>query len=136
MVRSAGYTFISGALQAWIADEVGERDLGRVYLRGEQADYLGSLVGVLASALLATIPLKAPLLLGGALTVALGATRVFLMRERNFSRAPRELRSSWIRMGATASGGVWLVRGRPVLLILLAVAVFFGMSGEGFDRLW
>ncbi|MDF2703685.1 MAG: transporter [Rubrobacteraceae bacterium] len=28
------------------------------------------------------------------------------------------------------------MRGRPVLLILLAVAVFFGMSGEGFDRLW
>ncbi len=105
MIRSAGYTFISGALQAWIADEVGERDLGRVYLRG-------------------------------ALTVALGATRVFLMRERTVSRAPREVRSSWIRMGATASGGVRLVRGRPVLLILLAVAVFFGMSGEGFDRLW
>jgi hypothetical protein len=39
-------------------------------------------------------------------------------------------------MGATASGGVRLVRGRPVFLILLAVAVFFGMSGEGFDRLW
>ncbi len=136
MIRSAGYTFISGALQAWIADEVGERDLGRVYLRGEQADYLGSLVGVLASALLATIPLKAPLLLGGALTVALGATRVFLMWERTVSRAPREVRSSWIRMGATASGGVRLVRGRPVFLILLAVAVFFGMSGEGFDRLW
>jgi hypothetical protein len=28
------------------------------------------------------------------------------------------------------------VRGHPALLILLAVAVFFGMSGEGFDRLW
>ena len=43
--------FISGALQAWVADEVGEGDLGRVYLRGEQADYLGSLGGVLAFAL-------------------------------------------------------------------------------------
>lgn len=28
------------------------------------------------------------------------------------------------------------MRGHPALLILLAVAVFFGMSGEGFDRLW
>jgi MFS transporter, DHA3 family, tetracycline resistance protein len=136
VIWSAGYTIISGALQAWIADEVGERDLGRAYLRSAQAEYLGSLVGVLASALLPTIPLKAPLLPGGALTVALGATLVFLMRERIFSRAPREVRSSWIRMGATASGGVRLVRGRPVLLILLAVAVFFGVSGEGFDRLW
>jgi DHA3 family tetracycline resistance protein-like MFS transporter len=67
VIWGAGYTFISGALQAWIADEVGGRDLGRVYLRGEQADYLGSLVGVLASALLATVALGASLLLGGAL---------------------------------------------------------------------
>ena len=59
--------FISGALQALIADEVCGRDLGRVYLRGEQADDLGSLVGVLASALLATVARRAPLLLGGAL---------------------------------------------------------------------
>ena len=136
VIWGAGYTFVSGALQAWIADEVGGRDLGRVYLRGEQADYLGSLVGVLASALLATVALRAPLLLGGALTVALGATLVFLMPERNFRPAPPEGRSSWSRMGATASGGLRLVRTRPVLLILLAVVVFFGMSGEGFDRLW
>src|SRR5918998_64230 len=41
-----GYTLISGALEAWIAHEAPERDLGRVYLRGEQADYLGSFLGV------------------------------------------------------------------------------------------
>ena len=35
-VWGVGYTFISGALEAWIADEAPERDLGRVYLRGEQ----------------------------------------------------------------------------------------------------
>ncbi len=136
VIWGTGYTFISGALQAWIADEVGEGDLGRIYLRGEQADYLGSLVGVLASALLATIALRAPLLLGGALTVALGATLVFLMRERNFRPAPREGRSSWIRMSATARGGVRLVRGRPVLWMLLLIAAFSGMSSEGLDRLW
>jgi hypothetical protein len=29
VIWGAGHTFISGALQAWIADEVGGRDLGR-----------------------------------------------------------------------------------------------------------
>src|SRR5919106_4441457 len=52
-VWGVGYTFISGALEAWIADEAPERDLGRVYLRGEQADYLGSLLGVGGRVLLA-----------------------------------------------------------------------------------
>ena len=136
VIWGAGYTFISGALQAWIADEVGEGNLGRVYLRGEQADYLGSLVGVLASALLATVALRAPLLLGGGLTIALGLTLALVMPERNFRPAPREGRSSWSQMGNTALGGARLVRARPVLLILLVIAAFSGMSSEGFDRLW
>jgi MFS transporter, DHA3 family, tetracycline resistance protein len=136
VIWGAGYTFISGALQAWIADEVGEGNLGRVYLRGEQADYLGSLVGVIASALLATVALRAPLLIGGLLTVALGLTLALVMPERNFHPSPREGRSSWSRMGNTARGGARLVRARPVLLMLLAIAAFSGMSSEGFDRLW
>ena len=136
IIWGAGYTFVSGALQAWIADELGGEDLGRVYLRGEQADYLGSFLGVFASALLATVALNLPLLIGGAFAVALGTALVFLMRERNFRPAPREGRSRWAQAGSTARGGVRLVRSQPALLILLAVAVFFGMSGEGFDRLW
>jgi DHA3 family tetracycline resistance protein-like MFS transporter len=77
-----------------------------------------------------------PLLLGGALAVALGATLIFLMRERNFRPARGGARSSWHRVGATAGGSLRLVRVHPVLLIPLAVVVFFGMSGEGFDSLW
>ena len=138
-VWGLGYTFVSGALEAWIADELGEareRELGRVYLRGEQADYVGSLVGVFASALLATVALNLPLLLAGALTGMLAAALFFVMRERNFRPVPHEGNPSWRRSLDTAGGGVRLVRGRPALLILLAVVVFFGMSGEGFDRLW
>src|SRR3712207_3023997 len=134
-VWGVGYTFISGALEAWIADEAPERELGRVYLRGEQADYLGSLLGVGGSVLLATLALNLPLLLGGALTVALGLGLIFVMPERNFRPSPREGRSPSQQGTAAAGGGVGLVRARPVLLMLLAVALFTGMSEEGFDRL-
>jgi len=135
-VWGVGYTFISGALEAWIADEAPERNLGRVYLRGEQADYAGSLLGVILSVALATYALNLPLLIGGFLTIGLGIALFFAMPERNFNPSPREGRSSLQQVGATARGGVRLVRARPVLLILLAVAVFTGMSEEGFDRLY
>ena len=135
-VWGVGYTFISGALEAWIADEAPERNLGRVYLRGEQADYAGSLVGVVLSVALATYSLNLPLLMGGILTIGLGVALFVAMPERNFSPSPREGRSSLQQVRATAGGGVRLVRARPVLLILLAVAVFTGMSEEGFDRLY
>ena len=135
-VWGVGYTFISGALEAWIADEAPERNLGRVYLRGEQADYAGSLVGVILSVALATYSLNLPLLIGGFLTVGLGVALFFVMPERNFSPSPREGRSPLQQVRVTARGGVRIVRARPVLLILLAVAVFTGMSEEGFDRLY
>ena len=136
VVWGVGYTFISGALEAWIADEAPGRDLGRVYLRGEQADYAGSLVGVVLSVVLATYALNVPLLIGGFLTVGLGVALFFVMPERNFDPSPREGRSSLQQVRATARGGFRLVRARPVLLILLSVAVFTGMSEEGFDRLY
>jgi MFS transporter, DHA3 family, tetracycline resistance protein len=134
-IWGVGYTFISGALEAWIADEAPGRDLGNVYLRGEQADYLGSFVGIPAGVLLGLVALNLPLVTGGVLTIALGIALVFAMPERRFRPVPHEGRSSMGRAAATARGGVRLVRSKPVLLILLAAALFTGMSEEGFDRL-
>lgn len=134
-VWGVGYTFISGALEAWIADEDPDRDLGRVYLRGEQADYVGSFVGIPASVLLGLVALNLPLIVGGVLTIALGLALLLTMPERNFRPSPREGRSSLQHAATTARSGVRLVRSRPVLLMLLAAALFAGMSAEGFDRL-
>jgi MFS transporter, DHA3 family, tetracycline resistance protein len=134
-VWGVGYTFISGALEAWIADEDPDRDLGRVYLRGEQTDYIGSFVGIPASVLLGLVALNLPLIVGGVLTIALGLALVLTMPEHNFRPSPREGRSSLQHAATTARSGVRLVRSRPVLLMLLAAALFAGMSEEGFDRL-
>jgi DHA3 family tetracycline resistance protein-like MFS transporter len=134
-VWGVGYTFISGALEAWIADEDPGRDLGRVYLRGEQADYIGSFAGIPASVLLGLVALNLPLVVGGILTISLGLALVLTMPERNFRPSPREGRSSLQQVGTTARHGARLVRSRPVLLMLLAAALFAGMSEEGFDRL-
>jgi MFS transporter, DHA3 family, tetracycline resistance protein len=134
-VWGVGYTFISGALEAWITDEAPDRDLGRVYLRGEQADYIGSFIGIPASVLLGLVALNLPLIVGGVLTIALGLALILTMPERNFRPSSREGRSSLQHAATTARSGVWLVRARPVLLMLLAAALFAGMSAEGFDRL-
>ena len=134
-IWGVGYTFISGALEAWIADEDSGRELGRVYLRGEQADYIGSFVGIPVSVLLGLVALNLPLVVGGALTIGLGLALFFTMPERNFRPSPREGRTSLQQVGTTARSGVRLVRSRPILLMLLAAALFAGMSEEGFDRL-
>jgi MFS transporter, DHA3 family, tetracycline resistance protein len=58
------------------------------------------------------------------------------MPEHNFRGAPSEGRSSLRRVSAKARGGARFVCARPVLRLLLAVAVFAGMSEKGFARLY
>src|SRR5688572_14369482 len=65
VVWGFGWTFISGAKDAWIADELPERDMSKVYLRSNQLNNIGGLVGIGCAILLALIAIELPLLIGG-----------------------------------------------------------------------
>ena len=41
-----GYTFTSGAYEAWITDEVGSDKVGPVFVRGQRLSYAGALLGL------------------------------------------------------------------------------------------
>lgn len=136
VVWGVGYTFISGASDAWIADEAGEARLPQIYLRGAQLGQLGALLGIVASAGLGTIQLKLPILLGGGLMIALALFLVLFMPETAFAPVPQPERTTWQKMGHTLRDGIGVVRGRPLLILMLAVATIYGLSSEGLDRLW
>lgn len=135
-VWGIGYTFTSGAEQAWIADELGEQGIGRVYLRATQMAQAGALVGAVVSVALASIALNIALLVGGAGMLLLALGLLCFMPERNFTRASTEDRSTFHAMRDTASEGLRTVRGKPVLVTIIAIAVIFGAASEGFDRLY
>jgi DHA3 family tetracycline resistance protein-like MFS transporter len=130
-----GATFISGAHSAWIADEVGEANVGPVYVRGAQAGQLGSLLAIPCAAVLGSIQLNLPILVGAVGFFAIAAFLIVAMPERNFRPAAREDRSTFGQMWHTFQGGVGTVRGQPVLVTILAIGAFFGMASEGIDRL-
>jgi DHA3 family tetracycline resistance protein-like MFS transporter len=131
-----GYTFTSGAMDAWLADEVGEAQLTRVYLRGAQVGRAFTVAGIASSVALALVDLRLPILVGGVGMVALAAFHVGWMPETGFRPVPREGRSSFGHMAETARGGVGLVRSRPALVSILGIAAFAGMWSESYDRLW
>jgi DHA3 family tetracycline resistance protein-like MFS transporter len=137
VIWGAGATFMDGALEAWIADEVGEARVGAAFLRGSQVGQLGAVLGAGMSVALASLRLNLPIVTGGALTVLLALYLLVAMPEqqRTRSAAVKGERASWGRIAATARGGVRLVRQSPVLLIILAVGACYGASSEGFDRL-
>jgi DHA3 family tetracycline resistance protein-like MFS transporter len=131
-----GYTFQSGAYEAWIADEVGPEHLTRVLLRGSQASWVGALAGVAIGTVVATVDLRAAIVAGGVATVALAAVLALVMPETGFRPHRGDGEASPRAFAATARRGIRLVRGHRVLLGMLAIAFFFGMWTESVDRLW
>ena len=131
-----GWTFTSGAMDAWLADEIGEERLTDVYLRGAQISRAFTVVGIVASVGLALFDLQLPILLGGIGTICLAAFYAAWMPETGFRPAAREGGGSLRHMVGTARQGAGLVRSRPTLLAILGVAAFVGMWSESYDRLW
>ncbi len=130
-----GATLADGAEQAWIADEVGEERVGRIFLLSSQIGLLGGLFGALVSVGIASIRLNLPVILGGAFTIGLAIFLIFFMPENGFQPTPRAERQSWRQMRTTFRNGIQAVRGRPVLITILLIALFYGLYSEGFDRL-
>lgn len=131
-----GYTFTSGATEAWITDEVGEEHVGPVLLRGNQAKLVGTIGGILLGTGLGFVAIQLPIVLGGVGFVILALVLLRVMPETNFHPTPREERLSWRDMADTARAGFAVARNRPVVRVLLATSFLIGLSSEAFDRLW
>jgi MFS transporter, DHA3 family, tetracycline resistance protein len=131
-----GYTFTSGATDAWLADEIGVDNVRPVYLRSAQIGRVCALVAIGGSVALALISLRLPVIAGGAVIAATGIVLAFVMQEHGFKPAPRGEAESTLRaMAATGRAGARLVRRTPVLLLILAISAFWGAWSEAYDRL-
>jgi DHA3 family tetracycline resistance protein-like MFS transporter len=136
IIRGLGETFLSGALDAWLADEVGEGEVGAIYLRSGQIGRVMGLIGAGLGVGLASIALNLPMLIGGGLYLALGVLLTAAMPEHGFTPAPHGERSPFPAMRATLQAGSAVVRRSQTLMLLLVVGIFAGVASEGFDRLW
>jgi len=136
VVLGVGFTFISGALDAWITDEIGEERVGHAYLRGSQVGQIGFLVAIPISTALGTIALNIPIVLAGTLFLLLAVFLVIVMPEEGFQRSSEDEHRSWRAMFRTLSEGIRLVRGRTVLIAIFLISAVYGLSSSGFDNLW
>jgi DHA3 family tetracycline resistance protein-like MFS transporter len=136
VVWGIGATFISGAAEAWIADEIGPDVASHAYLRAAQVGRFTGLLGIGLSVALGSIQLAVPIVVGGALFLVLAGFLLLFMPEQGFQPMPPEERHSWRALTRTLRDGVRLVRVRPALVIVLFSSLFYGMFSEGADRLW
>ena len=136
VIWGLGYTFTSGATQAWISDEIGEEDANKLVLRANRVGLYASLLGMGMAVLIGSQSVGLPILFGGAGVVLIGLVLVVIMPETGFHPTPREDRNNWQHMAHTFKEGIKAVRARPRLMTILGIGLLYGLYSEGFDRLW
>jgi MFS transporter, DHA3 family, tetracycline resistance protein len=129
-----GWTFFSGASEAWIAGEIGEDRAARAIVRGQQANLVLAIVGGFLGAGLATIRLNIPILVAGASHVGLSVFLMSVMPETGFVRGEHATRLGAI--ATTVRSGTRAIRRNRFLLLILVSLFLMGAASEGLDRLW
>ena len=130
-----GATFLSGAREAWIVDEVGQKHIDKVFMRTAQIRNIAKFAGIIASVGIASASLNLPIIVGGLLTMLLGVYLIFAMPETGWKPLPQAQRNSWRAMGDTLSQGIKMSKRRPLMLWFLIIAIAFGAYSEALDRL-
>jgi len=136
VVSGLGYTFLSGATEAWLADEAGEEAAAPLYLRGSQVQQVAGFVGTFASVGLASVTLALPIIVSGVGILLLALALTVLMPERGFVPLAQAERNNFGKLGGTFTEGLAVVRASPILLTIVVIVLFRGASSEAFDRLW
>lgn len=135
VVWGCGDTFISGALEAWIASEERDRSMDKVFLRGGQMGQAGGVLGVVLGTLLGNLNLRLPIVTAGLLYLILGLVLLRIMPETNFTPVREEENSLLADVLGLFKVNLRFIKGVPVLLALLAITFCGGLASEGFDRL-
>lgn len=131
-----GYTFTSGATEAWITDEIGEDQAGKAFLRANQLGLLTALLGIFAGMGLGSVQVNLPVQLGGMGLLLVGVVLIVIMPETRFSPVDAQARGTWKHMVGTFLQGLSLIRNRPQFRHILGIGFIYGLYSEGFDRLW
>lgn len=131
-----GWTFRSGAEDAWLADETGPDQLGRAYQRGAQVARATGLLGIAVAVLLAQVDLRLPFVVAGATSLLLAAVLLGVMPENGFTRGEAPDLHAVGHLVSAVRAGVRVVRASTVLLLVVVIFVFIGAFEESFDRLW
>lgn len=132
-----GWTFLSGAEQAWIADEMGNDSLEQVFLRGAQYSSFGRFIGIGLAVLLAEVTsVQITIVLAGGMLVTLAIIAWCVLPETRFEPITRADTSNLVQAKRTVRDGYTHIRGNSILVGLAAITLVWGLASEGFDRLW
>lgn len=143
-IEAIGGTFISGALDAWISDEVGTEQAGRIFLRAAQWGTPAYLLGIAGSILLSTLyNYQVPILVGATLWLITSLSLFWIMPETAFVRPSLDRISYRFSLSTelenalrTFRNGILLIRTNRILSMIFLAELFVGAFLESFFRIY
>ncbi len=130
-----GFTFVSGAPEAWLVDELGQDEAASLFIRGAQIGQVATLFGIAAGTALATAHRALPIALGGAATILLALILAAVMPETGFQRsAVKGL--SVAQLWHTFAFTLDMVKKRQALRTIVLIGLVIGSSVGGFDAMY
>jgi MFS transporter, DHA3 family, tetracycline resistance protein len=135
VIWGLGYTFTSGAKQAWISDEIGEENANKLFLRIARLSAYAGLFGLGFTLLLGANNTAIPIRVGALGVILTGIVLAVIMPETGFHPTPQEDRNSWQHMGHILKQGINVVKVNPRLVNIVFVGLCYGLYSEGLDRL-
>jgi len=133
LVLGFGYTFISGALDSWISDEVKPDLLESTIITGSQVYALLSILGIVLAAVIGVIDIRLSIYVGAFILIALGVLSIIFMKEDNFIKhksddsAVKQYFTQFIK-------GFSHIKNHKTLRIVFVIVIFYGLYSEGIDR--
>jgi MFS transporter, DHA3 family, tetracycline resistance protein len=135
VIWGLGYTFTSGAKQAWITDEIGEEAANKLFLRTARLSAYAWLFGLGVTLLLGANNTAIPIRVGSLGVILTGIVLAVIMPETGFHPTPKEARNNWQHMGHIFKQGISVVKVNPRLINIVFVGLCYGLYSEGLDRL-
>ena len=130
-----GFSFVSGAPEAWLVDELGQEEASSLFLRGSQLGHVTTLFGIAAATALATLHVSLPIAIGGFATICLAILLAVIMPEERFQ--PTRRRGMPIfQIRRTVAASVKHLQDKPVLRSIVLIGVVIGCSVGGFDAMY
>ena len=131
MLMALGFTFYSGAMEAWVVDALHATGyqgvLDHVFARGQQVTGVAMLVGTVGGGLLGQVDLTLPYVVRSLLLLAVFVVAFAVMHDIGFTPrrvTRRELPAEVARMARAGVAFGWAQR--PIRLLMLASAIEMG----------
>jgi MFS family permease len=131
-----GYTFFSGALEAWLVDALKhagyEGELDPIFARNQIVTGVAMLVGTIAGGYIAQIAaLGTPYLVRAGLQLVAFVVAIVVMRDIGFAPEPAEGVVKQVK-GLAVAGWKYGIKNRPVRWVMLAAPFYMGTGIYGF----